>query len=265
MIFRIIIPARYASTRLYGKPLLDIAGKPMLWHVYQRAIESGATQVIIATDDERIQHTMQNFGAAVCMTSSTHKSGTERIIEVIDSYRFPDDSIIVNVQGDEPLLSPDLIKQTAEALNTHPSADMATLCQPISDMEAVFNSNVVKVIRDSQGFALYFSRAPIPWQRDEFQSFTILDKFTLSSSLNRVKEGYARHIGIYAYRASYLRQYKHLSPCLLEQMESLEQLRVLYYGGKIYVSETTSTIALGVDTLEDLERVRQVFMQKHRE
>jgi len=255
--FWVIIPARYASTRLLGKPLLDIAGKPMIWHVYQRAMESGAVEVIIATDDLKIQHVAKNFGANVCLTASTHRSGTERITEVVEKYDIPDDSIIVNVQGDEPLLPPALIRQTAETLNNQTLADMATLCQPISDLETLFNPNAVKVVLDKQGFALYFSRAPIPWYRDKFPSFNITQKESGQSLESALKfHNFARHIGIYAYRASYLKRYKLLPPCSLEQIESLEQLRVLFNGDKIIVSETTTPPAISVDTFEDLEKVR---------
>ena len=256
MKFRVAIPARYASTRLPGKPLLDIVGKPMIWHVYQRAIESGATQVIIATDDTRISDVAQNFGATVCMTASTHRSGTERIVEVIEKYQISDNSIIVNVQGDEPLLPPDLIRQTAESLINQSTADMATLCQPISNLEILFNPNVVKVILDKQGFALYFSRAPIPWHRDKFAPFDTIKKVEQSALSILKSYNFARHIGIYAYRAGYLKQYKQFPPCSLEYVESLEQLRVLFNGGKIFVSKTTMPLPISVDTFEDLEKVR---------
>jgi len=254
--FSVIIPARYASTRLPGKPLLDIAGKPMIWHVYQRAMESGANQVIIATDDVNIQHAAKNFGAEVCMTASTHRSGTERIVEVVERYDISDDSIIVNVQGDEPLLPPALIRQTAETLNNQILADMATLCQPILDIETLFNPNVVKVVLDKQGFALYFSRAPIPWHRDEFPSFKTMEKSSKLKESVLKSYNFSAHIGIYAYRAGYLKQYKLLPPCSMEHIESLEQLRVLFHGGKIFVSETTEPLPVSVDTFEDLEKVR---------
>jgi len=254
--FWVIIPARYASTRLPGKPLLDISGKPMIWHVYQRAKESGAAQVIIATDDERIRDSARDFGAMVCMTATTHRSGTERIIEVVEKYDMSDDSIIVNVQGDEPLLAPDLIRQTAESLENQAIADMATLCQPISNIDSLFNPNVVKVIIDNQGFALYFSRAPIPWHRDKFSHLNITEKSTQLTDSILKSYNFAQHIGIYAYRAEYLRQYKQLPPCSLEHIESLEQLRVLFNGGKIFVSETTDSPPISVDTFEDLEKVR---------
>jgi len=259
--FWVIIPARYASTRLPGKPLLDIAGKPMIWHVYQRAIESGAAQVIIATDDRRIYQVMQDFGATVCMTATTHRSGTERIIEVVEKYDISNDSIVVNVQGDEPLLPPILIQQTAKSLENQPTANMATLCQPIADLETLFNPNVVKVILDKQGFALYFSRAPIPWYRDEFKSFNSLEKMEQSPQSILKTYAFARHIGIYAYRADFLKHYKQLPPCPLEQVESLEQLRVLFHGGKIFVSETMTSPSLSIDTPEDLEKVR--FLLNH--
>lgn len=249
----VVIPARYASTRLPAKPLLEIAGKPMLLHVYQQAHASGATRVIIATDDERIADVMRYWGAEVCMTAHTHLSGTDRIAEVLNQYAAPNDLIVINVQGDEPLLSPLLIQQVADALHQNQDAQVATLCESITSNEDIFNPNVVKVVRDQQGFALYFSRAPIPYVREVFgknaQTFMPTGQ-------------HFRHIGIYGYRAAYLRHCTQLPPCALEMTEALEQLRVLDAGGKIYVAEAAVEAGIGVDTWEDLERVRAVFAQK---
>lgn len=247
--FWVVIPARYASSRLPGKPLCHIAGYPLFWHVYKHAIASGATRVIIATDDERIYNVAQNMGATVCMTSSTHCSGTDRVAEAIQYYCVPDETIVVNLQGDEPLLPPVLIQQVAQALHTRTTANMATLCEPIATMEAVSDPNTVKVVIDQQGFALYFSRAPIPWQRDR------------TAAPSSQQDFYLRHIGIYAYRAKDLIDNVKLLPCPLEQCEALEQLRILFYGKKIYVEQAIVKAGMSVDTPEDLASVRQLIRQ----
>jgi len=246
--FYVIIPARYASTRLPGKPLLDIGGKPMLQHVFERAQESGAAQVMIATDDARIEHVAQAFGANVQMTDPQHPSGTDRIAEVVRACELPDDAIIVNVQGDEPHMPPSLIQQVAHALNAHPQAAVATLCEVISDSKTIFNPNVVKVVRDQAGFALYFSRAPIPWVRDNFQ---IESKQGANGQAKHF-----RHIGLYAYRAAFLQNLTQMPVSPLENDEALEQLRVLYQGHKIYVAEAQTPPGMGVDTAEDLDKIR---------
>ncbi len=247
MNFWVIIPARYASTRLPGKPLCLIGKYPMLWYVYQHALESGADKVIIATDDERIYQTAQNFGATVCMTSQNHRSGTDRVAETIQQLQANSDTVVVNVQGDEPLLPATLIRQTAEALIQNPDADVATLCEPIVTKEDIFNPNIVKVVYDAQGFALYFSRAPIPWLRDEFVTPSFTSKLHM------------RHIGIYAYRAAYLLHCTQLPIATLEQAEALEQLRILVNGGKIYVAKASISPGIGVDTPEDLEKIQQLL------
>lgn len=247
--FLVIIPARYASNRLPGKPLCEIAGHPMLWHVYKHAVASGAVQVIVATDDERIYNVAKNIGAEACMTSSAHCSGTDRIAEVVQHYRIPENEIVVNVQGDEPLLPPVLIRQVAQALYNQPTAQIATLCEPITEITEVFNPNCVKVVLDKRGFALYFSRAPLPWQRDAFAGTTP----TLQTGLH------FRHIGIYAYRVKDLLQNTQLPPCPLEQAEALEQLRVLFNGGKIYVEQAVTKAGRGVDTPEDLAIVQRLM------
>nr|VFJ59840.1 MAG: 3-deoxy-manno-octulosonate cytidylyltransferase (CMP-KDO synthetase) [Candidatus Kentron sp. DK] len=259
MDFTVIIPARYASTRLPGKPLLDIAGRPMLAHVHANARESGALRVIIATDDERIRAAAHEFGAEVCMTSASHTSGTERIAEVIDKLAEPDRRIVLNVQGDEPLLPPGLIRQAASGLSEHPDADIATLCEPIPDGETLFDPAAVKVVRDKDGFALYFSRAPIPWDRDGFAASPAVS-LPSKHAHGAIHGGvYYRHIGIYAYRAAFLRDYVKRPPCALEKMESLEQLRALFYGGRIHVAEAGEAPGFGVDTPEDLLRARRAL------
>jgi 3-deoxy-manno-octulosonate cytidylyltransferase (CMP-KDO synthetase) len=249
--FRVIIPARYASTRLPGKPLREIAGRTLLQYVYECAQRSAAGQVIIATDDEQIRDAAAGFGADVCMTSAEHRSGTERLAEVVDSLAVPPDEIIVNLQGDEPLMPVSCLNQVAAALAEHPRAVVSTLCAPLTDPDELFDPHIVKVVRDRENFALYFSRAPIPWHRDEF-------------GLNRNRlptDGtiFLRHIGLYAYRAKYIKEYVRLDHCSLERAESLEQLRVLWHGGQIIVPETTEIPGPGVDTEADLEKVAAIL------
>ncbi len=250
MDFKIVIPARYASTRLPGKPLLDIGGKPMIQRVYESACESNASAVVIATDDQRILDAAKGFGAQVCMTAETHRSGTDRITEVVRSMGWPDDAIVVNIQGDEPTMPAALAYQVAQDMENHQRADMTTLSTPIEEREQLFDPNVVKVVTDAEGYALYFSRAPIPWHRDEFvhQDRPLPQDTT-----------FFRHIGVYAYRAGYLDKYINLPPSVLEQTESLEQLRVLSHGGCIHVSEAQQEPGHGIDTADDLERVRRLF------
>ncbi len=250
MSFRVVIPARYASTRLPGKPLIDIGGKPMLQHVHARALESGASEVVIATDDERIRAAAEVFGARVCMTAAHHRSGSERLAEVITRLGYGEDEVIVNLQGDEPLMPPALLSQVAAGLLEHPAAPMATLCTPITSAEELFDPNAVKVVRDARGFALYFSRAPIPWDRDAFAE----QPHTLPAGARHY-----RHLGIYAYRAGFLARYVATPACELETRESLEQLRVLWMGEKIHVAEAAALPGPGVDTLADLERVRALI------
>jgi 3-deoxy-manno-octulosonate cytidylyltransferase (CMP-KDO synthetase) len=250
MEFNIVIPARYASTRLPGKPLLDIAGKPMIQRVYENACASQASVVVIATDDQRIYDAAKGFGAEVCMTADTHRSGTDRIAEVVTAMGWSDDAIVVNVQGDEPTMPPALANQVALDMETHQRADITTLSTPISDRDQLFDPNVVKVVIDAEGYALYFSRAPIPWHRDEF---------SYSDRPLPEETGFARHIGLYAYRAGYLDKYINLPPSVLEQAESLEQLRVLSHGGCIHVSTAEQEPGEGIDTEEELERVRELF------
>ncbi|WP_413284708.1 3-deoxy-manno-octulosonate cytidylyltransferase [Vibrio sp. MA40-2] len=247
MSFTVIIPARYQSSRLPGKPLADIGGKPMIQWVYEQALKSGAERVIIATDDERVETKAREFGAQVCMTSPSHESGTERLAEVIEKMNIDKDHIIVNVQGDEPLIPPAIIKQVADNLASNVAAPMATLAVEIEHEAEVFNPNAVKVVIDANGFALYFSRASIPWDRDNFAAE---NKCILQPLL--------RHVGIYAYRAGFIDTYINWQPSALEKIECLEQLRVLWYGEKIHVAVAKETPVAGVDTPEDLEQVRAI-------
>jgi len=243
----VIIPARYASTRLPGKPLADIAGKPLIQRVHDCAMKSGATRVAIATDDERIRQAAEGFGARVVMTSAAHRSGTDRLAEVIEKLAIGVEEIVVNLQGDEPLMPPELMREVAGKLASHKEAQVATACHAIHDRETLINPNVVKVVCDASGYALYFSRAAIPWPRD-----TMAGK---SSGAIRAH----RHIGLYAYRAGFVRRYASWPPCPPEEAEQLEQLRVLWHGERIVVHEASQMPEAGVDTPEDLERVRKWF------
>lgn len=250
MAFRVLIPARYASTRLPGKPLLDIAGKPMLQRVYEQALASGAQSVVIATDDARIEAAARGFGAAVCMTSPAHGSGSERLAEAVTLLGYGDDEIVVNLQGDEPLMPPPLLKQVADNLAAHARAEVATLCTRIHTAAELFDPHAVKVVMDREGMALYFSRAVIPWDRD---AFAVTTEELPDQALHH------RHLGLYAYRVGFLKRYVTLEPCALERMEVLEQLRVLWHGAGIHVAEAVVLPAPGVDTPEDLERVRRAI------
>jgi 3-deoxy-manno-octulosonate cytidylyltransferase (CMP-KDO synthetase) len=251
--FKVVIPARYAATRLPGKPLRMLAGKPMIHHVFERAMESGADEVLIATDDERIHDAALQFGATVCMTSPQHRSGTERLSEVASRQDYAADSIVVNLQGDEPLLPPALIRQVADDLAAHPDASITTLCAPLTQAAHLFDPNVVKLVMDEAGYALYFSRAPIPWDRERFGP---------TPSQLGVRSDYFRHIGLYAYRCGFLREYVDRPPCRMEQLESLEQLRALWYGYRIHVAHAVVEPEAGVDTEEDLMRVEAVLRGK---
>ena len=254
MKFSVIIPARYASSRLPAKPLADIHGKPMIVRVMEQAQKSSAHRVIIATDHQQVFDAVKAYKGEVILTSDKHNSGTERLAEVINRYQFADDEIIVNVQGDEPLIPPVIIDQVAENLVQYRTG-MATLAVPIDSAEEAFNPGAVKVVTDKDGYALYFSRATIPWERDRFAKSTDLLK---QSSIG---DFYLRHIGIYAYRAGFIRQYINWAPSSLEQIEMLEQLRVLWYGEKIHVAVAKQSPAIGVDTQEDLEKVRALFKE----
>lgn len=244
--YKIVIPARYASSRLPGKPLIELAGKPMIQHVYERAQETGVAEIVVATDDERIQKTAEAFGAEVLMTNPAHENGTERIAEVVALKGWSDDTVIVNLQGDEPLIPRSLIEQTAAGLLEHPEAGMSSVCTPISSADDGFDPNVVKTVLDKQGFAMYFSRAPIPWDRDLYK--TTQDQLTSKLPVYR-------HIGMYGYRASFLNQYRDMDICPVELAESLEQLRALWYGIKIHMTVIDQAPGHGVDTPDDVTRV----------
>ena len=250
MNFSVLIPARYASTRLPGKPLADIAGKPMIVRVAERAQASGAARVAVATDDRRIAAVVEAHGYTACMTRPDHPTGTDRLAEAALQLGLADDAIVVNVQGDEPLLAPDLIRSMAGLLAAHGDAAMATACHLIADPAEAFNPNVVKVVLDRAGYALYFSRATIPWARDAF-----------AVNQERIPKGLPlyRHYGLYAYRVGFLRAFPTLAPAPVERFEALEQLRALWHGYRIIVEVTTGTPAPGVDTPEDLERVRALY------
>ncbi|MBS9402118.1 3-deoxy-manno-octulosonate cytidylyltransferase [Halomonas sp. TRM85114] len=247
----VVIPARYASSRLPGKPLAEIAGEPMVAHVWRQACQSGAARVVVATDDARITDAMAPYGAEVVMTADVHPSGTDRLAEVAERLGLADESVLVNVQGDEPLIPPVLIDQVADRLFDDPQASIATLAEPIVDVEAVFNPNVVKVVRALSGRALYFSRAPIPWNREAWDRNAFMERPTLLET-----DAWLRHIGIYAYRASFLAEYRDWQPSPIERLEQLEQLRALHYGHIIQVALARVPNPTGVDTAEDLARVR---------
>ncbi len=243
--FVVVIPARYASERLPGKPLRDIAGKPLLQHVYERAMESGAKEVVIATDDERIATAAETFSASCCMTSADHKSGTDRLAEAARDRRWPDDMVIVNLQGDEPLMPPELIDQCAALLDDE-RADVATLASPVSSAEDFTNPNIVKALIDNDGFALYFSRASIPYSRSGLTD-------------NLAQESALHHHGIYAYRNTALQRFVNSEQSPLEMAEQLEQLRALSLGMKIKVGIPSVRPGPGVDTEEDLEAAARLL------
>lgn len=245
MSFVIVIPARYGSTRFPGKPLIDIQGKPMVLHVMERAREAGADRVIVATDHIEILQVIKSAGGEACFTSSEHSSGTERLAEVIEKYRFSDTDIIVNVQGDEPMIPPIIIDQVAKNL-ANTCLGMATLAAPITNKVDLMNPNVVKVVVNALGHALYFSRAPIPWKRYGL----------MTEEKNRTA---LRHIGIYAYRVDFVRRYINWGKSPLEEIEKLEQLRVLWHGEKIHVDIVKKIPPQGIDSPEDLEKIRKIL------
>jgi 3-deoxy-manno-octulosonate cytidylyltransferase (CMP-KDO synthetase) len=250
MAVRIVIPARYASTRLPGKPLADIAGQPMIVRVAAAARRAQSDGVWVAADDERIIAAVRNQGFAAVITREDHASGTDRIAEVAERLQWNDADIVVNVQGDEPLLEPSLVEAVADALRADPDAAMATAAHPLTVADDFFNTNVVKVVCDSRGRALYFSRAPIPWDRDRFAGRRDVLPVDLPAQ---------RHIGLYAYRVSFLRRFRQLAVSPLERCEALEQLRALWHGYPIQVVSVDHAPAPGVDTPEDLARVRRLF------
>jgi 3-deoxy-manno-octulosonate cytidylyltransferase (CMP-KDO synthetase) len=251
MAFTVVIPSRFQSQRLPRKALLDIGGKPMIQRVYEQAVLSDAVLVIVATDDKRIADVVAGFGGEYCMTSTDHPSGTDRIQEVGQLKSMSDDTVIVNVQGDEPLIPPAVINQVASNLEKC-DAQIATLCESVESLEDVLDPNIVKVVMDEDNIALYFSRAPIPWDRDNFP-----DTFQNQTAASLIR--YWRHVGIYAYRVSFLNQYVTWSPDVVEQLEKLEQLRALRKGIRIHVAEALEPIPPGVDTNKDLERIRKLI------
>lgn len=240
--FRVVIPARLGSTRLPRKPLAEIAGKPMIVHVAERARASGAEQVWIATDSEEIEHTAHANGLSVRLTSADHPSGSDRIAQLVHDLGWSADTLVVNVQGDEPLIAPALIRQVAMQLESHPAAAMATACHALLETAELDNPNVVKVVCDAAGYASYFSRAPIPYTRD--------------AATTRMA---FRHIGIYAYRADFLKQFTQLPPAPTEHCEALEQLRALWHGYKISVAICEAAPGPSIDTEDDLRRVRTIL------
>jgi 3-deoxy-manno-octulosonate cytidylyltransferase (CMP-KDO synthetase) len=277
--FHVVIPARHASTRLPGKPLLPIAGKPMVVRVAERAAQSGAQQIWIATDHHAIADVVREHGFKACLTKDSHASGTDRIAEVVEQHGWDDETIVVNVQGDEPLIPPALIRAVAEHLHAHPECAITTACHAIHDESAMLNPNIVKAVLDKEGNALYFSRAPIPYPRDAFMALSSSagqDGCPSSPAGGEAERGglgrgaaaqqplpqelpALRHIGIYAYRASFLRAYGQLAPAAIERFEALEQLRALYHGYKIGVYITAEAPPAGVDTEQDLLAARERF------
>lgn len=254
MTFRVVIPARYASTRLPGKPLADIAGKPMVVRVCEAVAGCGAAEVVVATDDPRVFAAVQASGYAACMTRADHPSGTDRIAEVAQQRGWASDDIVVNVQGDEPLIDPALVVATAQALAEDRDASIATAAHAIDNMTDFLNPNVVKVVTTANNRALYFSRAPIPWHRDGFA----LQRDVLPAELQA-----RRHIGLYAYRVAFLQCYGALEQSPVEQWEALEQLRALWHGFHIHVIDCAHPPLPGVDTPEDLARVQAIFAASH--
>ena len=250
MTFTVVIPARFASTRLPGKPLLEIAGQPMIRHVWERACRSAAARVVIATDDERIRAAAESFGAEVCMTAAAHPSGTDRLQEAVHGLGLAEDAIVVNVQGDEPLIPPAVIDQVAANLARESDCGIATLCESLDTVESFLDPNIVKLVRDDRMRAMYFSRAPIPWPRDDF-----------ARDRSRLPEGFRplRHIGIYAYRVSFLHRFVGWPLGVLEARECLEQLRALEHGVGIHAAEACAAIPGGVDTPADLARVNALL------
>ncbi len=242
----LVIPTRYASTRLPAKALRLLKGKPLVQHVYERAIQAQAAfaTIVVATDDQRIQEVCESFGATVCMTSNTHETGSDRLAEVVQIYGWADEQVVVNLQGDEPLTPVENLYQLANNLQTHPEAMIATLATPLQNEHELAEPNIVKVVKDINGLALYFSRAQIPFQRDAAKAGSYpASHYAL------------RHVGMYAYRAEFLKAFAGLEPCLLEQLEKLEQLRALYYGYRIHVDLAQTIPGPGVDTEADLKLV----------
>lgn len=250
MSFTVIIPARLKSSRLPDKPLADICGRPMIVRVAERALSCGADKVVVAVDDASVYEACAAAGLDVIMTDPHHPTGTDRLAEAVAKIGLADDEIVVNLQGDEPLMPLNVIRDVADLLASRPDCAMATAAHTIHDVESFFNPNVVKVVLDDRGTALTFSRAPIPWPRDHFRE-----------TKESLPEGFAplHHLGLYAYRAGFLRRFPTLPQAPLEKLESLEQLRALYYGERIAVMVLDAALPAGVDTQKDLDRVRAIF------
>lgn len=257
--FVAVVPARLASTRLPEKPLADIAGKPMVVRVAERARAAGARQVLIASDSERVLEAARAHGIDALLTRDDHPSGTDRLAEVAARLNWSDDTIVVNVQGDEPLIDPGLVSAVATHLARHPDCAIATAAHTIGDPAEVFSPNVVKVVLDAQGRALYFSRAPIPWMRDAYQPHCAAAAIDVAAMPSPEAASVYRHVGLYAYRARFLRTYPQLAQAPIERAEMLEQLRAMWHGERIAVLVTNEAPPPGVDTPADLERVRSLF------
>lgn len=259
MTFHVVIPARFASERLPGKPLADIAGRPMIVRVAEQAQKTTADSVVVATDDQRIVEAVEAAGGAAVLTRTDHTSGSDRVMEVAEQLGWRDDEIVVNVQGDEPLIPVSVIEQVARRLQQAPELACATLCESLTNSDLVFNPNVVKVVRDADHRAMYFSRAPIPWRRRDFGDRLSVRPGARSVDLPLQADIWLRHIGVYAYRVAALRRFVSLPAGTLETLESLEQLRMLEAGMPIRVDEAEEPVPGGVDTPEDLARVRGLF------
>jgi 3-deoxy-manno-octulosonate cytidylyltransferase (CMP-KDO synthetase) len=257
--FKVVIPARYASTRLPAKPLADIHGKPMIVRVVEQALESGADEVVVATDDERVADAVRRAGREAAMTRVDHASGSDRVMEVVAARGWADDALVINVQGDEPLLPPAVIRDLAAAMAAS-TAPVGTVCERLEDAQLLFDPNVVKVVRGADGRALYFSRAPIPYARDAFAAARTGSPGTLTAPGTLPSDAaWYRHVGIYAFRVHALRRFVGWPLGALERLESLEQLRLLEHGVELLVVESPEAIPGGVDTPADLERVRALF------
>jgi len=255
MAYVVVIPARMASSRLPDKPLADIGGKPMVVRTLEQAAQSSAGRIVVATDDPRVADVVTQHGGTARLTLSTHPTGTDRLAEVVDQLALDDNDIVVNLQGDEPLIAPELLDAVARKLADHPDAAIATCAAPIAQAATLFNPNAVKVVCDARGYAMYFSRAPIPWARDAMMQSG--QSPVLADGLPAL-----HHIGLYAYRAGFLRTFPRLSQGVLERFEALEQLRALEHGHRIVVHLAPHAPAAGVDTPEDLARVRAVFANR---
>ena len=251
--FHIVIPARYGSTRLPGKALLDIAGHPMVWWAWQRALASSAASVVVATDHDDIASIMRECGADVAMTNASHPSGTDRLAEVVDQRGWSDDEVVVNLQGDEPLMPVENLEQVARELGENPAASIATLAETITDVQAFRDPSVVKVVASAAGNAMYFSRAPIPYPRD-------IGDAALEAKI--LELGLMRHVGLYDYRCGFLRAFVSWEQAPMERVEALEQLRALHHGAQIRVAEAAQPVPAGVDTQKDLDHVRRLLSEQ---